>query len=280
MMLINKCWETTDFLGSGATGVIFNAKHKDDNTKRVAIKLFNEGRTKQYTQELKVHELLVGVPGFTNIHDYGKDNEQLFIVMDLLGSDLYNSNEHIENVYVQMLHRLRDLHSKGIVHNDVKQSNFVYNRENTIVYLIDFDISSKYTTSLKPLDVKNTQPILLINGIQHIQIEMDPRVPIKGTYKYSSVNVLRGISPSPRDDLESLGYVIISMIKELPWNTDGIIKRKDKIKFAEEKAVVDLESLTANTIPGMFEYMKIVRNLDYYEIPPYDKLEQLLNKNN
>lgn len=46
-----------------------------------------------------------------------------------------------------MIERLRHVHSRGILHRDVKPNNFVVGlgeREQT-VYLIDFGLSEKYT---------------------------------------------------------------------------------------------------------------------------------------
>ncbi len=43
---------------------------------------------------------------------------------------------------IQIIQRLRDLHSIGIIHNDIKPNNILINKENgELLYLIDFGLS-------------------------------------------------------------------------------------------------------------------------------------------
>lgn len=77
------------------------------------------------------------------------------------------------------------------------------------------------------------------------------------------------------DDLESLGYVIVAMLKEgdraLPWSGSSSVKDG----LASKKSTT-LEELCQGCPAGMLRYMKAVRGLEYEETPDYDKLDAML----
>lgn len=77
------------------------------------------------------------------------------------------------------------------------------------------------------------------------------------------------------DDLESLGYVIVSMLKEgstaLPWSGSTSVASG----LAAKKAAT-LEALCQGCPAGMLKYMKAVRGMEYEEVPDYDSLDKML----
>ena len=74
-------------------------------------------------------------------------------------------------------------------------------RASNIVYLIDYGLSKKYR------DNKTQQHILYKESKKLI-----------GTARYSSINSHLCIEQSRRDDLESLGYLLVYLLKGgLPW---------------------------------------------------------------
>jgi casein kinase I family protein HRR25 len=102
-----------------------------------------------------------------------------------------------------------------------------------------------------------------------------------GTPRYCSMNAHKGEDLSRRDDLESLGYVIIYLLKgTLPWKGVKARSKKEKsskilqIKEESIKSCVLFEGL-----PREFkQYFNIVLKLDYDEAPNYNKLRRIMKE--
>ena len=104
---------------------------------------------------------------------------------------------------IQGLDRLEFIHSKNIIHRDIKTKNFVIGREDpNIIYLIDFGFSKKYRSSRTGKHLKFSYTNTSI-----------------GSIFFSSRYAIRGYELSRRDDLESFGYMILYLAKggNMPW---------------------------------------------------------------
>lgn len=134
------------------------------------------------------------------------------MVMDLLGpslEDLYKfcggrfSLKTTLMVGHQMLGTIARLHAKNFVHRDIKPENFLLGlgKKSHIVHIIDFGLAKRYRDS---------------KTHQHIQYKENKN--LTGTARYASVNAHLGIEQSRRDDLESIGYVLVYLANgSLPW---------------------------------------------------------------
>ena len=97
--------------------------------------------------------------------------------------------------------------------------------------------------------------------------------------KFSSVNTMEGISPCRRDDLESLGYMLIYLYKkQLPWENLSF-KSKEEIsqKIYERKKLITMKELCKDMPKEMTEFMNYIKSLKFEEEPKYFYLKELLN---
>lgn len=144
--------------------------------------------------------------GFARIKDKGKDNGCL--VMTLLGQNLQDiidksgiSVFDMKRIAYQCIIRLKELHDKGYVHRDLKPENILMGNQNNPhkIYIVDFGLSSTFKKG-------STVPRKVYNG------EI-------GTIKYCPLASHYGFDQYPKDDLESLGYILAYMVsKKLPWS--------------------------------------------------------------
>lgn len=102
--------------------------------------------------------------------------------------------------------------------------------------MIDFGLAKRYR------DPKTGLHIAYIDGKN-----------LTGTARYASINTHLGIEQSRRDDLESLGYVLVYFLKgELPWQGMKAKTMKEKYeKIMEKKIATQLDILCKN-FPGIY----------------------------
>jgi len=163
----------------------------------------------------------------------------------------------------QMIKRLEQLHSQGILHRDIKPGNFVIGvgENKHKVYLIDFGLANFYRNS---------------DGT-HMGIRHD--APFRGTHRYASINAHFKVEQSRRDDLEGLGYVLLYFMRGgLPWQNVNCSRRKRRKVIGDHKRSETLELLCQGLPPEFFEYMKLVRELDFNTDPPYRNLRKLFKR--
>ena len=209
--------------------------------------------------------------GFPNIFFVGKHREEYnIIVMETLATHLYDFNylrslsiRELQNMACDMLDCLMVLHQHGFVHREVKLQSFMLNGR-CKVQLIDFSLSIRYRDP---------------NTGEHYPKQRGRF--FCGTIRYGSVNALRLISQSRRDDLESLGYLFVEMLKgHLPWDEytpyvsgETEIQRMIRLKISSSPW-----TLCAGLPKGLLEYMIHVSGMTYDQTPDYDALREMLNR--
>ena len=155
------------------------------------------------------------------------------MIQDYLGPSLETLHEFMGRKFtektvlmigVQMLDRLEYLHSKNYIHRDLKPDNMLIGHlSKDEIYLIDFGLAKKYRDS-----EMNHHPFAKTKAFV-------------GTRRYVSVNAHMKIEQSRRDDLESLGYILIYLLKgRLPWSATRKKKRPKTEFIMETKKSVDL----------------------------------------
>ncbi|KAG6481133.1 hypothetical protein ZIOFF_057728 [Zingiber officinale] len=194
-------------IGSGSFGEIYLGTNIQTN-EEVAIKLENvKTKHPQLLYESKLYRILQGGTGVPNVRWFGIEGDYNVLVMDLLGpslEDLFNfcsrklSLKTVLMLADQMINRVEFVHSKSFLHRDIKPDNFIMGlgRRANQVYIIDFGLAKKYRDT---------------STHQHIPYRENKN--LTGTARYASVNTHLGIEQSRRDDLESLGYVLMYFLR-------------------------------------------------------------------
>lgn len=100
-----------------------------------------------------------------------------------------------------------------------------------------------------------------------------------GTARYSSLNSLRGFQVSRRDDLESVAYLLIFLMKgHLPWEKIEAKTKKDKYrKICKLKMFLTPEKICQKLPNEICEFLKYTRNLDFEQEPNYEYCCSLFN---
>lgn len=257
-------------LGSGSFGEIYHGTHLQTGDE-VAVKL-EKAKTKhpQLHYETKLYRLIQGV-GIPRVHCSGTEGDYNVMVMDLLGpslEDLFNACNRkfsLKTVLVladQMLVRIELMHSKSFVHRDIKPDNFLIGtgKKKNLVCMIDFGLAKMYR------DLKT-----------HKHIPYKGNKLLTGTARYASVNTHLGIEQGRRDDIESLGYVLMYFLRgSLPWQGLHATNKKHKYDLISEKKMSTPVEVLCQGFPQEFViYLNYARSLRFDDQPDYDYLRKL-----
>jgi len=270
--IIFKKYEIKKKLGMGSFSSVYLVNDVKSNEK-YAIKLGEKNSTSGVllTSEAKILKKLQ-VLGFPKFEFFGTQNEYNILIMELLGQSLEKIFEMQNKLFsiktacmlgIQMIDRIEYLHYKKLLHGDIKPANFTLglNSKSHIVHLIDFGFSKRYWRSERKCHIP------FIKSKQFV-----------GNPRFCSLNILRKFEFSRRDDLESIGYVIMYFIKgRLPWQNVKAYNIDDAIrKVSEKKLIISVKELCAGFPPELTTFISYTRNLEFTEAPDYNYLRYLL----
>ena len=198
-------------------------------------------------------------PNIVRIYDYGFYEGAPYIVNELqkgqtlkdaLTFKKFFSLPEACQIMIQVLEGLAYIHSKGIIHRDIKPQNIFYGSDG-IAKIADFGIST----------------------IKYYNLNLDEPKKVVGTAQYLAPEVLRGSKPNEQSDIYAAGVTFFELLT-------GYIPFDDQNVNVVARAHVDHE------IPSPLDYMPTLpqkcedivkkatsKNLNYR----YLKAEDMLN---
>ncbi|EDV22909.1 casein kinase I alpha [Trichoplax adhaerens] len=258
-------------IGSGSFGEIYKAVNIT-NGEEVAVKLESiRARHPQLLYEAKLYKVFQSGVGIPRLRWYGQEKDFNVLVIDLLGPSLEDLFNYCQRKFTmktvlmladQMIGRIEFIHNKNFIHRDIKPDNFLMGcgRNANKLYIIDYGLAKKYRDS---------------RSRAHIQYREDKN--LTGTARYASINAHLGIEQSRRDDMESLGYVLMYFNRSsLPWQgLKAATKRQKYEKISEKKMSTPIEVLCKGYPTEFAMYLNYCRGLRFEEPPDYMYLRQL-----
>ena len=234
---------------------------------RMACKIELNTKIPTLKHEANMLQYFNKVDFIPKLRRFGSENGKLCMIMDLYGDSLETIKiKHGLFTYKNSLLLMHDLlgkvkkmHDLKIIHRDIKPDNFLIDAVTNEIKIIDFGLSKKYISKGKHMEYKTDKS------------------PV-GTARYMSVNIHNGIEASRRDDLISLGYVVIWLqIAKLPWQ--GIRHNNNDVRMNQVKRLKTLitsEELCKEIQGEIFsKYMNTVMSLKYDQKPDYDDMIKL-----
>ncbi|XP_068636368.1 casein kinase 1-like protein HD16 [Aristolochia californica] len=223
--------------------------------------------------EWQVYNTLGGSHGVPRVHFKGRQGDYYVMVMDMLGPslwDVWNNNSHTMSVEmvaciaIEAISILEKMHSRGYVHGDVKPENFLLGPPGTPdekkLFLVDLGLATRWKDS---------------STGYHVEYDQRPDV-FRGTVRYASVHAHLGRTGSRRDDLESLAYTLIFLLRgRLPWQ--GYQGENKGFLVCKKKMATSPETLCCFCPVPFRQFVEYVVNLKFDEEPNYAKYISLFD---
>ncbi|KAL1725381.1 kinase-like domain-containing protein [Schizophyllum commune] len=220
-----------DLIACGGNGRVYRAHTTSDEKPRIfAVKKLHTN--KQIQRPMLRHEAcamvqLRGHPSIPTVYALGRSQYAEYLALELLGPDIYTGTldtpsgltmRNLAALACQMIDALQHVHALGLAHCDVKPCNFLFDHNHAgRIKLIDFGMAQ------------------LFRDPKTLEHRPEGRIPyFVGTRTYASLNVHYHITPTRRDDLESLALTILTLLcGRLPWqNLYGAEILPEKAKWS------------------------------------------------
>jgi serine/threonine protein kinase/tetratricopeptide (TPR) repeat protein len=205
-------YKIVDKLGEGGMGAVFRA-HDSRLDRIVAVKAVRGPQTDASLRQRSWQEARaaarVSHPNACRLYDILEENDQLFLVMELIEGESLAARMQRGAIPVQeaapimlgLLSALEAFHKAGIVHRDLKPANVLLSPQGTKV--LDFGLAKQ--TDWKTLDPAGTT----LSGATVSGTFL-------GTPRYASPEQFRGHASDGRSDIFSAGGILFEMLAGQP----------------------------------------------------------------
>ena len=213
-----------------------------------------------------------GLPKFYGFGEKNDENDYFYLIQEFLGPNLSQLLNYCgKNKFtlgticllaMQILNRIEYIHKRHFLHRDIKPENFLIgNEENTnTIYLIDFSYSKRFK------DNKTNQHIPFRKDRQFFREKgtnnsNNNKIYYSTNYTFTSINAHLKLEQSRRDDLMSIGYVLIYLLKGvLPWQA---FDRKEPDKLVQKKIQIPNDILCSGLPNEFLHYLNYCKNLKF-----------------
>ncbi|KYO32426.1 inactive serine/threonine-protein kinase VRK3 isoform B [Alligator mississippiensis] len=274
----NKQWKLVKLLSQGNWGLIYEAQSASGacpQKQRYSLKLdakngkiyneqnFLQRAAKKATVDKWKKMHLVPLLGIPNCIGFGfHASSYRFLVFPDLGRTLQSilddgtdlTEKAVFQVAVRLLDCLEYIHENEYVHGDLAAENiFVNPVDLTQVTLAGYCFAFRYCPEGK-----------------HVAHHEGSRTPHEGTIEFISLDSHKGVAPSRRSDLESLGYCLLKWLCGfLPWSNE--LANVQAVMEQKKRHRMDVTGLlrlcyVRKTIPGALQsYLQQAMALDGYQ---------------
>jgi serine/threonine protein kinase len=228
--LLHNNYEILELIGKGGMADVYKARHIH-LSKIVAIKamrIVSSESDPGYAERFK-HEAMLTLdlrhPNIVNVHNIFEENNRIFIVMDYVSGATLRQiiKDNGPMLIDETLQILRDIssaldfiHTRGLVHRDIKSSNIIVTYKDNRPILMDFGIA-------KSVDSKS------------YQMRSDDYC---GTPEYMSVEQALGEPVTKLSDIYALGVVVYEMLT-------------GAVPFQDESSAVVMRKHITDPVPSL-----------------------------
>eukprot|EP01029_Cantina_marsupialis_P010600 TRINITY_DN241104_c0_g1_i1.p1 TRINITY_DN241104_c0_g1~~TRINITY_DN241104_c0_g1_i1.p1 ORF type:complete len:652 (+),score=130.07 TRINITY_DN241104_c0_g1_i1:110-2065(+) len=253
-------------LGEGCFGKVFECEDKESGESFAAK--FERKKSSNLKLENAILRIMENHIGFAKPILFTKTASHEVLVQEKLGASIGQIIAHtgcfdlktVLLMAMQLIDRFKTLHTRGIIMRDVKPENILIGgRQETtnILHLIDFGLSAFWK--------KNT---------------CSSTGRMVGTPRYASINTHYGLTPSKRDDLESVGYMLVWFLNgQLPWQGLKFKKGESKLRRIGEIKERTSPAELCTGLPDCFmRFVYYSRNLKFTDTPDYSYILSLFKE--
>lgn len=239
----------------------------------VIVKLISQPTPEiNFDTEIAVHTALASDPHFGTMLKYDTKGPVSYLVTPFYTDNLntifksFKRKFSLKIVLImadQMIARLEVLHKNGFIHQNLKPDVFTFFSNVDQVVLFDFGMAERY-----------------IDSATHEHIEMHQENRIKGGMRYASLNAHKGYTMSRRDDMESIAYLLILLLKKtLPWmGLESTNPAERNTQVMELKQNTPIDEMCAGLPPEFGQFLTLVRRLGFEDIPDYNYYRSIFRK--